>query len=73
MLGEIVVHRGAGLWFEAVIWDVTLAEIVTEVGSGVWAGMLIGLEVAHEVWTGMLIGVGDGVRFQIVVGIGVWA
>lgn len=63
-----MVQPGVGLWFEAVIWDVTLAEIVTDVGSGVWAGILIGLEVANEVWAGMLIGVWDRVRFQVVVG-----
>lgn len=68
MLGEVVVQPGVGLWSEAVIWDVTLAEIVTDVGSGVWAGMLIGLDFPNEVWAGMLIGVWGHVRFQDVVG-----
>lgn len=56
-LNEVVVQTGAGVWFEAVIGDVALAEIVTE--SEVWAGMLLGvvIEVGFGVWAEMLLGV----------------
>lgn len=39
---EDVVQPGAWLWFEALIWDVTLDEFVIENGFGVLAGMLVG-------------------------------
>lgn len=35
VLVEVVVQPGAGLWLEAVIGDVALAEILVEIGSGV--------------------------------------